>query len=233
MTVRHADLATRYARRAGLDDRYSLLRPEVQAMLFERQRKTLRLLRRHARRPLAELRVTEVGCGSGGNLLDLLRWGCAPHRLTGIDVLPERAAQSKEVLPAALRLIEGDAIAADIAPASQDLVLVFTVLSSILDDNTQERLAQAMWRWVAPGGALLVYDFAIDNPRNADVRGVPVARLVSLFPQGRFDVRRLTLAPPLARAACSLHPALYPLFNALPLLRSHRLVWVAKPEPTA
>jgi SAM-dependent methyltransferase len=223
------DLATRYARRAPLADRYSLLRPEVQAMLFERQRAQLDLLRRLAGRPLAELRVVEVGCGSGGNLLDLLRWGCTPGRLTGIERLPERAAQARAVLPAALRLIEGDAIDADIAPASQDLALAFTVFSSILDDATQQRLAAAMWRWVAPGGAVLVYDFAFDNPRNADVRGVPPARIRALFPAARPTGLRVTLAPPLARAACRLHAGLYPLLNLLPPLRTHRLVWMAKP----
>jgi hypothetical protein len=45
----------------------------------------------------------------------------------------------------------------------------------------------------------------------------------------RAEVRRLTLAPPLARAACRIHPALHGLLNALPLLRTHRLVWLRKP----
>ena len=44
----------------------------------------------------------------------------------------------------------------------------------------------------------------------------------------RIDVRRVTLAPPLARAVCAVHPSLYTLFNALPLLRTHRLAWIAK-----
>ncbi|MCE2915190.1 MAG: class I SAM-dependent methyltransferase [Rubrivivax sp.] len=227
------DLATRYARRAALGDRYSILRPEVQCMLMERQRATLDLLATQAGKPLAELRAVEVGCGSGGNLLDLLRWGLRPERLCGIELLPERAAESRAVLPQALRLIEGDATTAHIAPASQDLVLAFTVFSSLLDDSTQHALALAMWRWLAPGGAVLAYDFAVDNPRNRDVRGVPLARWAELFPEGTPLVRRVTLAPPLARAACRLSPRLYPLLNALPLLRTHRLLRIAKPASTA
>jgi SAM-dependent methyltransferase len=227
------DLAVRYARRAALADRYSILRPEVQAMLFERQRAMLRLLRERAPAVLADLRIAEVGCGSGGNLLDLLRWGCTPQRLIGIELLPERAAQARAVLPAALRLIERDAVQADIAPASQELVLAFTVFSSILYDGLQQALAAAMWRWLTPGGAVLVYDFAVDNPRNADVRGVPPSRLAALFPEGGLLARRVTLAPPLARAACAVHPTLYPLLNTLPLLRTHRLVWIAKPSKPA
>ena len=54
------------------------------------------------------------------------------------------------------------------------------------------------------------------------------ARVRALFPPGRLVTRRLTLAPPLARAAVRLHPGLYPVFNALPFLRSHLLCWIAK-----
>ena len=76
---------------------------------------------------------------------------------------------------------------------------------------------------------MLCYDFAVDNPRNPDVRGVPTRRLRQMFPQGRMQVRRVTLAPPLARVVCRWHPVLYPLFNSLPLLRTHRLAWIEKP----
>ena len=41
---------------------------------------------------------------------------------------------------------------------------------------------------------------------------------------------RLTLAPPLARLVCRVHPALYTMFNALPVLRTHVLAWLEKPE---
>jgi hypothetical protein len=86
-----------------------------------------------------------------------------------------------------------------------------------------------MWRWVRPGGAVLWYDFTLDNPRNADVRGVPLARVRALFPVGLVQTRRVTLAPPLARAVCRAHPALYTGFNVLPMLRTHVLAWIGKP----
>ena len=89
-------------------------------------------------------------------------------------------------------------------------------------------LAAAMWRWLAPGGAVLWYDFTVNNPRNPDVRGVPLAEVRTLFPKGRITARRVTLAPPLARAVCRIHPRLYPLLNAMPLLRTHVLAWVVK-----
>ena len=75
---------------------------------------------------------------------------------------------------------------------------------------------------------MLWYDFTVNNPRNADVRGVPLGRVRALFPQGRVQSKRITLAPPIARAVTRVHPALYPVFNATPLLRTHALAWIAK-----
>lgn len=224
-----AAVAARYARR-GAVDRYSALRPEVWQTLHERQRALLQLLATVGVDELGGLRLTEVGCGSGGNLLELLRLGFAPEHLTGLELLPERHAQARSVLPAATRVWLGDACAAPVAAGSQHLVLQATVFSSLLDDAFQQQLADAMWRWLAPGGAVLWYDFTVDNPRNRDVRGVPMARVRQLFPRAaRVLSRRVTLAPPLARRVCAWHPSLYPVVNALPLLRTHRLAWIEKP----
>lgn len=221
-------VARRYARRAA-PDRYSLLQPDVWQTVQERQRAMLRLLVAEGLTDLPRLRVLEVGCGAGGNLLELLRLGFAPEHLAGIELLPERLAQARRVLPQAVSLHAGDATAQDLPAGSQDIVLQSTVFSSLLDDGFQQRLADAMWRWVAPGGGVLWYDFTMDNPRNRDVRGVPLARIRQLFPQARIRHRRVTLAPPLARALCPIHPALYTLFNTVPLLRTHLLAWLAKP----
>jgi SAM-dependent methyltransferase len=220
-------VAERFARRAATD-RYSPLRPEVNRLLQQRQRALLGLLHRAGISALDNLRLTEVGCGDGGNLLELLQLGFAPQHLQGIELLPDRLEQARARLPAAVRLLPGDASRAAVADASQDLVLQSTVFSSLLDDAFQQRLADAMWRWLRPGGAIIWYDFTVDNPRNADVRGVPLARVRQLFPHGTVTARRVTLAPPLARAACRVHPWLHDALNLLPLLRTHVLAWVAK-----
>jgi SAM-dependent methyltransferase len=219
-------IAERYARR-DVADRYSLLRPEVWQMLHERQRALLRQLARRAGRP-ADWRLTEVGCGAGGNLLEMLRLGLLPEHLRGIELLPERHAAARAMLPPALVLELGDASQAAVPEASQDLVLQSTVFSSILADAVQQDLAAAMWRWLKPGGAVLWYDFIVDNPGNRDVRGVPLSRVRELFPQGRLRHQRVTLAPPLARAVCKLHPGAYTLFNSIPWLRTHVLAVIEK-----
>lgn len=221
-------VAERYARRSD-SGRYSLLRPEVWQMVHERQRAFVALAEAVGLPDFATLRLVEVGCGSGANLLELLRFGFRAEHLTGIELLPERFAQARECLPAALVLHAGDATAVDLPAASQDIVFVSTVFSSLLDAAFQQRLADTLWCWLKPGGGVLWYDFTVDNPRNPDVRGVPPARLRQLFPHGRLSSRRVTLAPPLARAVVRLHPALYTAFNTVPALRTHLLAWIAKP----
>jgi SAM-dependent methyltransferase len=223
-------MADRYARRAGLASLYDPLRPEVWQARHERERVLAGLLARRAHRPLAELALLEVGCGHGDNLLELLRLGFAPEHLVGNELLPERLAAARARLPAATRLLAGDATRLDLPPAGFDLLLQSTVFSSILDDAFQQRLADAMWRWLKPGGAVLWYDFTVDNPRNRDVRGVPPARLRALFPAGTIEACRVTLAPPIARRVVRLHPAAWRWCNALPLLRTHLLAWIEKPR---
>ncbi len=221
-------IAERYTRRAAHDDRYSFLRPEVCLGVQERQRVILQLLRQKGITDLAQLRLLELGCGTGANLLEFLRMGCAPQHLAGIELLPDRYAQARHLLPAAVRLQQGDALLADVPHASQEVVLLSTVFSSVLDQGFQQRLAATLWQWLRPGGAVLWYDFTYNNPSNPDVRGVPLRRVQALFPQGRITSWRVTLAPPLARAVVRVHPALYGLFNSMPWLRTHILCWIEK-----
>lgn len=221
-------VARRYGRR-GDSDRYHMLNPDVWQTVQERQRAMLRLFARLGWHDLESRRVLEVGCGTGGNLLELLRIGFAPRNLAGIELLPDRFAQAMQGLPSGVTLMQGDASTAKFPDESEDIVLQSTVFSSLLDAPFQWRLAQAMWRWVRPGGAVLWYDFTVNNPRNPDVRGVSVARIRELFPHGRVQVQRVTLAPPIARRVCALHPSLYTVFNVLPFLRTHVLAWIEKP----
>ena len=227
-------IADRYARRNPADERYSLLRSEVQSMVHERQRAQLSFFANKycldkTWPKLSDLYLIEVGCGNGSNLLELLRFGFSPSKLIGIELLSHLTQAARDHLPDTLKIIDGDARAAPIDDASQDIILVSTVFSSLLDNDFQQQLADALWQWLRPGGAVLWYDFTFNNPRNPDVRGVPLRRVQALFPQGRITSRRITLAPPLARALVRVHPALYGLFNSLPWLRTHILCWIEKP----
>lgn len=224
-------VAQRYARRKS-GSLYSILRPEVFLSTQEWQRQMLLLFGsvcEYTDEDLRALKLVDVGCGYGGHLLDFLRLGFMPENLHGIELLAERAMLARRKLPESLSIHQGDASTADLAPASQDIVFQSVVFSSLLDDRFQQELADRMWSWIRPGGGVLWYDFVYGNPSNPDVRAVPVTRIRELFPGARITVRRVTLAPPISRRVCRVHPSAYHLFNFFPFLRTHVLCWIQKP----
>lgn len=226
-------VVARYARRqsqvpSGL---YDPLAPAVYMAQQERERALIRLIRTVGLAPVAEKRVLEIGCGSGSNLLELLGLGFVPENLVANELLEERAVLARRRLPQGVRILPGDATGLDLGNDAFDVVYQSTVFTSLLDNAFQEKLARRMWQWVKPGGGILWYDFVFDNPRNPDVRGVPVRRIRELFPQADIRRWRVTLAPPISRRVTRLHPELYRVFNAFPFLRTHVLCWIGKNRP--
>jgi SAM-dependent methyltransferase len=227
-----AAVVAQYAKRLDDNYRYSPLNAAELLWIQERQRAVANLLARIGWMDVTKLRLLEVGCGSGGNLLEFLRFGFRPENLQGIELLPVCAERAQSVVPPSLHIACGDAAGAagaSISPESQDIVFQSTVFSSLLDDGFQQRLADSMWRWVRPRGGVLWYDFTFNNPRNPDVRGVSMKRVHELFPEGRLRTKRITLAPPVARAVTRVHPKFYTVFNQVVWLRTHVLAWVEKP----
>lgn len=207
------------------DQRYARTRADVYLGIQERHRGMIKLL---GNRPLHLQKLLEVGCGDGANLLELIQLGFSPENLTGNDLRPEVLQTAANRLASGVTLLEGDACALDMPAAELDMVLLSTVFSSILDLDLRAHLADCIWAWLKPGGAVLWYDFAVDNPNNQFVRGVSIQMLKKLFPHGHLQMRRVTLAPPIARRVTRWHPGLYTVFNSLPVLRTHRLCLITK-----
>jgi len=220
----------RYARRSvsPITDLYSPLNPAVYMGQQEKERCLIHWISSAGLSPVQNIKVLEIGCGTGGNLLQLIQLGFLPENLVGNELLPERHQRARNILPAATDVLLGDASELDLADNTFDVVYQSTVFTSILDDNFQEKLASRMWALVKPGGGVLWYDFTYNNPSNPDVRGVPVNRIKELFPYGDLQVWHVTLAPPISRLVTRIHPALYTLFNVVPLLRTHVLCWITK-----
>ena len=201
-------------------DLYAPWNPAEQFMRHGRQRLAARLLHEAGVFPGATSQCLEIGFGGGGWLPELLAWGASEETLHGVEIDTTRLAATRKRLPAA-HLIEADAADLPYDSESFDLVVVSTVFTSILDDEVRRDVAQEIQRVLRPGGALLWYDFAVDNPRNPNVRGVPKKELLSLFPELRGAVRRVTLAAPLVRLVAPRSWWLAELLEALPLLRTH------------
>lgn len=203
-------------------DTYAAWRPEVQLAVAERRRVAEILLHGHGAFPQRGDRCLEIGCGTLGWLATLLDWGLACDDLAGIELDAARAGIARAAFPAAdLRV--GDATSLPWPDGSFRLTVASTVFTSILDDRVRRIVAGEIVRVLAPGGALLWYDFAYNNPRNPNVRAVGRSALLALFPGLELETRWVTLAPPIARAVAPRSRILAHLLCAIRPLRTHLL----------
>lgn len=223
------DIRERYSRRKNLSvDLYNPLKPYVYMIQQEKERALIKWIHNESLYSVDKLKLLEIGCGSGQNLLQFLKFGFNPDLLVGNELLSERVDAAKKILPLNLKIIECNALDLDLLNESFDIVFQSMVFSSILDNTFQFKLAKKMWKLTKVGGGVLWYDFTFDNPKNKDVQGVKFNRVRKLFPNGKIKKWRLTLAPPISRIVTKIHPSFYNLFNIFPFLRTHILCWIKK-----
>lgn len=191
-------------------DFYSPFRPGVLFAKQRRVRAVLDLLRREGLADLRERRVLEIGCGRGDWLADLETWGAKREHLAAIELDPARGREAQarfaawrgedgELLAPGADVRIGDASRLPWVDGSFDVVIQSTALSSVLQPEVRRAIASEMARVLRPGGVILWYDLRVDNPRNPGVHGIRAADIRALFPGYRLRLRRITLAPPLAR----------------------------------
>jgi hypothetical protein len=85
-----------------------------------------------------------------------------------------------------------------------------------------------MVRVLKPGGVILWYDYFVSKPSNRDVRGIGRDEMNALFPDCYFDIKRSTLAPPIARALAPSSFLLCYLLEKIPLLKTHYLALIRR-----
>jgi ubiquinone/menaquinone biosynthesis C-methylase UbiE len=212
-----------YARRAelGLDARYDYWEPANLFIYQARERAVLSLLSDAGLLPLTGRRVLDVGCGDGAVLRDMLRYGADASGLYGVDLLPDRVARARELVPGAtINAADGRHLAFE--DDSFDLVLGFTLLSSVVDETARRGVAAEMARVTRPGGIVLLYDFWI-NPFNRHVRPLRRDAVRRLFAGREVDFESTTLAPPLLRLLIGMPGGWFAcsLLDVLRFLRTH------------
>lgn len=192
------------------------------AILAELERRVESVLREAHLLPLAGLKILDVGCGYGHFLGLCQGLGAAPSDLHGVDLLPERIEEARARHPD-YDLTIGNGEELPYGNETFDLVLLFSVLSSILDLRVQANLAAEAKRVLRPGGAILWYDLRYDNPSNPHVRGLSRRDVEHLFPGLLPALATMTLMPPLARRLGFFTGLLYPVLTRLPFLRTHQI----------
>jgi SAM-dependent methyltransferase len=214
-----------YAHRdqSGKGTLYAWSNPDVLLNIYRFHAVAAARLHRAGLDDLSDLRILDVGCGSGGWLRQLLAWGASAQNLHGIDLLPDRIDRARQLAPEIDHRV-GSGWQLPFDNAAMDLVTAHTVFSSILNADARQSLAAEMVRVLAPQGCILIFDFRISHPRNRDAIGIRKSEIRRLFPSFQLYSRSLELAPPLARRIAPVSPVVALALEALcPLLRTHSM----------
>ena len=220
--IRHA-----YARRRS-GSLYSRFDRAYLFMVQEREQRFLRLLAHDGFIQLENKKILEIGCGNGDLLRDFIKWGARPENLVGIDLIGDRVAEAINVCPKAVKIHQGNAAGLQFPDEMFDLVLQSTVFTSVLDRDTKTQMAAEMCRVLKPNGLILWYDYHMNNPHNRDVRGVKLREIEALFSKCEIRMRRITLAPPIARRLASHSWLLCYFLSKIPWLCTHYIGVIRK-----
>src|SRR6266566_3800855 len=192
-----------YAFRGFGQSKWSAANRGNQAMLWELHLKIREFLRKAGFFPLEKRRILDVGCGTGENLAAFADWGANPQNLFGIDLILDRIRAARRNSPRiTFQLANAEAL--PFADRTFDLVAVFTVFTSILNHQMAVNSCREINRILSAGGAVLWYDFRMDNPFNRHVRGMSRKHIQNLFPGFTISLETVSLLPPLARRLGSL-----------------------------
>ena len=185
-------LLQRYAERdasPALSGFWRLSNPVALALAQQRERAVLGLLG-EAGLDLGEQRLLDLGCGTGMEFAQYLRWGARRAHWIGVDLIGARLQQAQANWGGGVAQASGAAL--PFADASFDFVVQNVVFSSIVEVELRRRVAAELLRVLSPGGHLLWYDMARAHPHDPHLRDVSEHELRALFPGLRWTLRRLT-----------------------------------------
>lgn len=219
------EYAEREKRLAGTN-LYSLFNPSYLFTIQQRQRSVLRSLKSAGLAPLENQKILEIGCGSGGVLLEYIVAGAQQKNIYGIDLLRNRLCEAHEKLPN-VGFVNSDGQALPFASESFDLVLQYTAFTSVLDDGVKANMANEMIRVLKPAGAIVWYDFWL-NPKNPETRGIRPSEIKRLFPKTKYHFLKITLAPPITRRLVPLSWLAAYVLEKLTIFNTHYLVVIKK-----
>lgn len=222
------EIKRRYEKRKHLNSEiYTYFNRANLFIIHQREMKFLELLNKYGMNPLKYRKILDLGCGNGSWLRELLKYGAIPENLYGIDLLKENVDLGKRGSPN-IQIEEGNAEHIDFPDNTFDIVMQFTVFSSIQDTKMKKNIVGELLRVLKDDGIMIWYDLRYDNPWNPDVKGIKKDEIKNLFPDCNYDFNTVTLAPPVTRKLIGISWLACYLLEKVPLLRTHYLTVIKK-----
>jgi ubiquinone/menaquinone biosynthesis C-methylase UbiE len=203
--------------------------PGRQRQLRDRDSMLERIVAQQFGYPLSQCRVLDIGCGNG----NVLRWfherGAKPENLFGIDLAPNRIKMARETFPT-FTFHEGNAEQLNFPDNWFDLVLAFTVFSSMFDIGMARNVARSIERVLTSRGVVIWYDLRYPNPWNQSIRAMTRSRIREIFPSFELQLESSTLLPPVARQLGRFTGGTYSLLDSIPILHAHYIGLLRPPR---
>ena len=206
---------------------YSLLNPNSLFTYQQREKAILKILSSLGIVEPKVNKILDLGCGNGACLRSFIAYGAKPENCYGIDLLPNRIDEASKLSPN-IHFQCGNAENLPYQDAYFDLILCFTVFSSIFDKSMKTNIAVEMLRVLTSRGIILLYDFHVNNPKNPDVRGIKKKEILKLFPGCKILLKKMTLAPPIAKTLAPYSFLFCYILEGLKFLNTHYLAAITK-----
>jgi ubiquinone/menaquinone biosynthesis C-methylase UbiE len=215
------DVYRGYEGDAATQRRWDTANPGNAAILDERDAALRRTLA-EAGVDLGDAVVVDVGAGAGDLVRTMTTAGASVDRIVALD-LRRTAFDRARAEGGTWSMVQADGAGLPLRGRSADVVLLFTVLSSVPEDAVRRRICAEAARVTRAGGVVVLYDMVRPNPRNPNVRRTSIAFVRGCFAGCEVSATRLTLLPPLARR---LPGRWYRALARLPWLTTHVMVTV-------
>ena len=171
--------------------------------------------------------ILDIGCASGNKVKTLLEIGFNKKFITGIDIRENCIENAKLQFPNS-KFYKMDAREIQFSDKKFDFINVFTLFSSVLDDQNRYKVANEMIRLLKPNGIIMYYDVRYNNPANKNLKAVKRKQIFKLFPNMNIELLPVTLFPYLSRNLGTFNNQLYFLLSKIRFLRTHYIGLIKK-----
>lgn len=225
--------------------RWTYLNDTALHIYQERERLILRTIKKYGHSDIRSKVILDIGCGNGWMLQEFVKYGADPTKLHGIDIRDEaiHSAVFNGKFGHNIHFLMADALNIPYADSVFDVILVFTLFSSIPNISQRYGIAIEIMRVLKPGGIAIVYDMNanVKNPlkriplirrmfsHNPNMKIITKKEMKDMFSKCNLEFKTLTTHWYLLAPVLRFSRFIAVILDMIPLLQTHYLITIRKP----